>query len=488
MYKHSQTTETTTDFNTTIEMNSTAINAIVPKGSVFKFGRSTCNEFRSLKGECIKKDGMFHLEIALKWEEDLVFTLATFEHLTPHRTLRCNYEKDSTYIKLFFHPKDLKYVQYCMALNVKSLKQSLYVETRLPFLLKGLMWEEGDLFWVCYTELCKEIPLNYFYKKRFNGDNTSLSDRLRIEGLFKQFLVFLGKCAKKNELKVEECNWRTGAASLDPLLRSVSNFLCTLAKLARRSNNRAKNIELSKMNCHGHRDLISFYQMGNPEIRKFLETLKNFGGELPRQFTFSVTVEEMIKIYGTIFTNLDYKAFVKTYDIELMEPRFKTEKARVDRRKQRKDVKRKHHKKYKAKLDVGHRFQPDAKMGKRVKQKLDDLREEYQRISQLDKYNGDTDDEKYQLHALIVLLDAFTLFNYKEREDDSCNTRLYTYIYDAIQHKRYKKSPLYVPVVNNKEEFDKLEYTLPFYNGIRQWEVNDKWKEKFVEKNKFKLK
>tara|TARA_A100001015_G_scaffold319628_1_gene443107 strand:- start:1619 stop:2944 length:1326 start_codon:yes stop_codon:yes gene_type:complete len=422
--------------------------------------KQRCFEFRSITATQIGKFGFFTIDKA--WLEDLLYTFHYFDGAIPYQPLRAQYVVNGTRVTVFIHPEDLEYMKYCMGLKELQLIQSnIFVETKIPFLLRGLVFRDDKLFWLCYTELCKMIPLTHFMLNR-NRIQTEFFGHVKTHYYFGRLLEFLGRCFKRKKVNVEDCSWRKPHV-LTPLLRSVSYFIRNLTKTA---TGTTRYVTSNKFICKGLPCHNNVYGVANIKLK-------------PEQTSFECTVEQMLKIYNICFANDNYKAFVDTYEHDLITSIGKSQHG-TSRIMQGMEF-------------VFNKRKRDASTD--LKCRLAYLSNEYMSLPNLGLVANDTDRDTLKATAVLVLLDGFLFYPFADdiRQSYSLKTSMYISLQDVIKKKSLNSSPLFVPVVNDvegkKEQYCKETYVLPFYNVRKEYDISNVTvnvtKNKFVKPKKY---
>ena len=422
--------------------------------------KQRCFEFRSLIATQIGRFGFFDIDKA--WLEDLLYTFHYFDNAIPYQPLRAQYKVNGTRVTVFIHPEDLEYMKYYMGLKeLQLIQKDIFVETKIPFLLRGLVFRDDKLFWLCFTELCGMIPLTHFMLKR-NQIQAEFFGHVKTHYYFGRLLEFLGRCFKRKKVNLEDCSWRTPHV-LTPLLRSVSNFIRNLTKTA---TGTTRFVSSNRFTCKGLACHNNVYRVANIELK-------------PEQTSFECTVEQMLKIYHICFVNDNYKVFVDTYADDLS-PSIEKSKHGTKRIMQGMEFIFK-----KRKRDVS----------TIMTNRLGDLSNEYMSIPNLGLVANDTDRDTLKATALLVLLDGFLLYQFADdiRQTYSLKTSLYISLQDVIKKKSLNSSSLFVPVVNDvegkREQYCKETYVLPFYNVRKEYDISNVTvnvtKNKFFKPNKY---
>ena len=422
-------------------------------GGIYKFVGNPvvrCFKFEILQSHQLKKFETY--ELSVKDEEKLFYTLSWFDKRKP---IRCYYTKTSNTLTLFLHPDDKQYMLYYIALEKRSIVFTNFnVETQIPFLLKGIIYGNENVYTLCFAHIVKMISSSVrfpsssfrFFDTNINDLEKSVSsDYFRIRHYFDNFLKFLDDAIKRKLTDVVNLDKGEEGSAFFKSFASFVYFLFMKTK-SNFSNDTVVNVKGSVNSNH---------------------IFKACGYKLDRgQEMLTCTLEDISKMYALIFTNTDYKTFLSFgAEVEL--------KYTVNKRIIKAIV-------------CSRNFNSDGirNVNKHKKKRLDELKEKYQFMAYTSK-KEDSRQEKDRSRGLLVLLDTLSLHTIteEEREKYSKKTFLYTYLSDVIERGCLKDSKLFVPVVeecqmSKREFYSDIQYVLPFYDVHSQWDM-----EKVINKN-----
>jgi len=410
---------------------------------VFKFGSSRCNVFKTLQSHQVLKYEMYDLK--KEDEEDIFYTTHWFHNVNPFQTIRFSYNETSSGLRMFLHPEDKKYLIYYLALNEDQLlhnvaNNGMYVETKMPFLLRGLLYEKDDVFQLCYTHFISLIPTQYFKRSHRlqRLKELSLGGYFEVKNLFDKFLTFVGNLLK--EKLIEDFSWRN-IETLLPMLRASSNFFVILSRYIGRSKIRNKNLNI--LSCEGSPTYNHVYEIaGLPKIDA-------------EHTVFQCTMEQMMHVYRLIFTNVNYGAFISTHTGKLIPSRGS--------------------KRLQCKIELGKNFHYTKVrvLSKNAAIRLGELKGEYQYMAYRNN-NVDSEREMWKARALLFLIDGLQLYDLSDdmRKKYSTSTSLFTYLSDTIKNKALSKAPLYVPTGSQNEYYSDIQYVMPLYKVKTQWDLS----------------
>tara|TARA_B100000902_G_scaffold165817_1_gene160740 strand:- start:17860 stop:19242 length:1383 start_codon:yes stop_codon:yes gene_type:complete len=418
---------------------------------VYKFGSpSRFHGFHVLQSHQIQKYEMYHLDKT--YEEELFYTLCYFDQVIPYQSLRCSYERTTTGIKLFIHPEDKKFVIYYIALNEEQLitTRDLQVETVMPFLLHGLIHEGEKIFRLCYKHLVKEIPMRYFFDSRRMSsmfDEKSLVGYFHIREHFDKFLVFLGSAVK--ERSIFASGWRN-QSEMQALMKASCNFIYALTK-------HNTKFGLGSVVC-GANSTLAQYALNL--VDRVVDGVSFVGVSVVDQ-TLKCTGDQLMKIYGLIFTNVNYEVFVSISLNNLIESR------KADRLREKR-------------IDLCKNFNSNAlkksgRLTKKNKTQLEELKGHYQYMPYR-QMNVDSKKETLKGFGLLFLLDGLSLYHCSDELKRKCSvkTSLFTYLKDTIKNGALKHAPLYVPTDDDRASttcYSDTKYVLPFYDISKQYDL-----------------
>ena len=421
---------------------------------IYKFGSpSRCHGFHVLQSHQIQKYEMYNLD--KKYETQLFYTLCYFDQVKTYDSLRCSYEKTATGINLFIHPEDKKFVIYYIALNEDQLMwtRGLEIETKMPFLLHGLIHENEEIFRLCYKHLLKEIPMRYFYRHSI-FDGKSLVGYFHIREHFDKFLVFLGSAVK--ERSIFASGWRN-QSEMQALMKASCNFIYALTK-------HNTKFGLGSVVCAANSTLAKY---ALNLVDRVVDGV-SFDGVSVVDQTLKCTGDQLMKIYGLIFTNVNYEAFLSISLNNLMESRGYS---KVEKR-----------------IEVCKNFNSNAlkKSGRMTKKNITQLEELKGRYQYMSYRQSNVDSKKETLKGLGLLffIDGLSFYHCSDelRKKYSVKTSLFHYFKQTIKHRALKIAPLYVPTCDDKTYYGDTKYVLPFYDVFKKYDLT-KVKKNYMKKS-----
>ena len=408
---------------------------------IYKFGSPTrFHGFHVLQSHQIQRYQMYNLD--KKYEEQLFYTLCYFDQVIPYQRLRCCYDKATSGIKIFFHPEDKKFVIYYIALNVDLLvtTHDLQVETRMPFLLHGLIHESGEIFRLCYKHLLKEIPMRYFFDPR-RKNTILMEDHLKgyfhICEYFDKFLLFLGSALQDRSILTS--GWRN-PSEMQPLMKASCNFMYALTKHNTKGG-------LGNVVCAANSTLAKY-------------ALNMVDGVSVVDQALKCTGDQLMKIYGLVFTNLNYEVFLSISLHNLIDSRAGN---RAEKR-----------------IEVCKNFNSVAlkksgRITKKNKIQLEELKGKYQYMPYIQK-NMEVDSKQETLKSLGLLffIDGLSFYHCSDdlKRKYSVKTALFTYFKDTIKNGALKNAPLYVPTCDEENFYSDVKYVFPFYDILKQYDLS----------------
>ncbi len=405
---------------------------------IYKFG-SPCrfHGFHVLQSHQIQRYEMYNLD--KKYEEQLFYTLCYFDQVIPYRELRCSYEKTTSEIKVFLHPEDKKFIIYYIALNEEQLINSrltnnLQFETQMPFLLHGLIHESEEIFRLCYKHIIKEIPMRYFSGDRLKHsifDGRSLKGYFHFRELFDKFLVFLGSVVSTRSIFTS--GWRN-PSEMQALLKASCNFIYAL----------------TRHNTKGPRSTDTVTCVANSRVNEY--AFRHSADQ-----TLKCTSDQLMHIYGLIFTNVDYEAFVSMSLSNLIESR---KADRVEKR-----------------IEVCKNLNTDAlkkagRLTKKNKIQLEELKGKYQYMPYR-RTKVDSKEETLKGFGLLFFIDGLSFYHCSDdlKRKYSVKTALYSYFKDTIKNGALKHAPLYVPTYDEEKFYSDTKYVFPFYDIFKKYDL-----------------
>lgn len=410
---------------------------------IYKFGSpSRCHGFHVLQSHQIQKYEMYNLD--KKYETQLFYTLCYFDQVKPYQALRCSYEMTTTTgIKMFLHPKDKQFIIYYIALNEDQLMwtRGLEIETKMPFLLHGLIHENEEIFRLCYKHLLKEIPMRYFYRHSI-FDGKSLKGYFHIREYFDKFLVFLGSL---KERLIFTSGWRNDI-EMQALMKASCNFIHVLTK----------------------HNTVPYTTSIVCTANSAYNYLYNIAEVSAKDGALECTGDQLMKIYGLIFTNVNYEAFLSISLNNLMESRGCS---KVEKR-----------------IEVCKNFNSNAlkKSGRMTKKNITQLEELKGRYQYMSYRQSNVDSKKETLKGLGLLffIDGLSFYHCSDelRKKYSVKTSLFHYLKQTIKHRALKIAPLYVPTCDEKTYYGDTKYVLPFYDVFKKYDLT-KVKKNYMKKS-----
>ena len=167
-----------------------------------------------------------------------------------------------------------------------------------------------------------------------------------------------------------------------------------------------------------------------------------------------------MKIYGLIFTNVNYEVFVSINLNNLIESR-KTRRAEKG-------------------IEVCKNFNCNAlkksgRLSKKNKTQLEELKGHYQYMPYR-QMKVDSKKETLKGFGLLFLLDGLSLYHCSDelKRKYSVKTSLFTYLKDTIKNGALKHAPLYVPTDDDRVStlcYSDTKYVLPFYDILKQYDL-----------------
>lgn len=381
------------------------------------------------------RPGLPCIQLDTQHEEDIVYTLSYFMNEWRPRGLDISYEVKNGEINVWIDPMDLKYMVYKTVLDSSKLLEPIHIDTRLPALVKGILYGSDDIFHLCFRAFHVLMPFRVL-KKRIKCPRREAIVDLKSKYTFDKLLLFLGNNLSK---------WKNDPESI---LLSVATYFQAI----RFGHIQFKNENLRVMELKGSKHFATFYR--NEGIA--------FDDE---QEKFKCTPTQAENIYSRVISNNHFDAFVATRSTNRLNS--PTKCGKVQKFLSGMNIKTVQYARNKLT-----RSYPNTLKDQRT---LDEWRETKfalmvsERRNGVSLYNGK---EQQKAMALLYLLDCLIFYDIVDeiKEKERQKTYMFNFMKGMIEAQKIKTMDIIVPT-NDEERFGYDNLVFPIYRASKEWNV-----------------